>query len=301
MLMEVYWPRLERLVMNEILFFKTMIMEIRFQNSPKETSLMTTGEIRKNFLCESLMVDDQVTMVYSHYDRAIIGGAKPVNEKLQLETQEELKSDFFLQRREIGIINVGGAGKVTAGNEVFDLEKLSCIYIGKNVEKVSFESVTAADPAHYFFLSVPAHATYPTRLMHKADAQPVELGNSSTANQRTIYKYIHIDGIQSCQLVMGLTVIKDGSVWNSVPPHTHTRRMEVYFYFDLEATHRIFHMMGEPSETRHLVVANHQAIVSPPWSVHFGCGSSNYGFIWAMAGENMLFTDMDQVAIADLK
>jgi len=217
------------------------------------------------------------------------------------ETQEELKSDFFLQRREIGIINVGGAGKVTAGNDVFDLEKLSCIYIGKNVEKVRFESVTAADPAHYFFLSVPAHATYPTRLLHKADAQPVELGNSSTANQRTIYKYIHIDGIQSCQLVMGLTVIKDGSVWNSVPPHTHTRRMEVYFYFELPEGQAVSHFMGPIDETRHLWMHNDQAVISPPWSIHSGAGTSNYTFIWGMAGENLDYDDMDKCAITELK
>jgi len=276
-------------------------MDIRFQNSPKETASMQTAEIRDNFLCESLMQESKVSLVYTHYDRVIVGGVKPLNQSLVLETEEELKAAFFLERREIGIINVGGTGTISAGDETFKLEKLSCLYIGKGIEKVTFESVDAADPASFFFLSVPAHATHPTRLMTKEEASPVALGAVATSNQRTIYKYIHLDGIKSCQLVMGLTVLQDGSVWNSVPPHTHTRRMEVYFYFDLPEEQRVFHFMGQPTETRHMVVANHQAIISPPWSVHYGCGSSNYAFIWGMAGENMAFTDMDQVPIAALR
>ena len=276
-------------------------MDIRFQNSPKETASMHTAEIRENFLCESLMQDNKVSLVYTHYDRVIVGGVKPVNQSLVLETEEELKAAFFLERREIGIINVGGTGTISAGDETCTLGKLSCLYIGKGTEKVTFESADAANPASFFFLSVPAHATHPTRLMSKEEASPVALGAVATSNQRTIYKYIHLDGIKSCQLVMGLTVLQDGSVWNSVPPHTHTRRMEVYFYFDLPAEQRVFHFMGQPTETRHMVVANHQAIISPPWSVHYGCGSSNYAFIWGMAGENMTFTDMDQVPIAALQ
>lgn len=276
-------------------------MDIRFQNSPKETASMHTAEIRENFLCESLMQENKVSLVYTHYDRVIVGGVKPVNQSLVLETEEELKATFFLERREIGIINVGGVGTISAGDETFKLEKLSCLYVGKGTEKVTFQSAEADNPASFFFLSVPAHATHPTRLMTKEEASPVALGAVATSNQRTIYKYIHLDGIKSCQLVMGLTVLQDGSVWNSVPPHTHTRRMEVYFYFDLPAEQRVFHFMGQPTETRHMVVANHQAIISPPWSVHYGCGSSNYAFIWGMAGENMTFTDMDQVPIAALK
>ena len=276
-------------------------MEIRFQNSPTETASMGTDEIRKNFLCESLMMDDEVNLVYSHYDRMITGGVKPITSTLTLKTHEELKSTFFLERREIGIINVGGPGKVTAKGEVYELAKLSCLYAGKGTQDLSFSSNDPANPAIFFLLSAPAHVNHPTRLMHKEEASPVSMGAVETSNQRTIYKYIHLDGIASCQLVMGLTVLKDGSVWNSVPPHTHTRRTEVYFYFDLAAQQRVFHFMGQPTETRHLVMANHQAVVSPPWSVHCGCGSSNYAFIWGMAGENLTFTDMDQVAIADLK
>ncbi|MDO9373485.1 MAG: 5-dehydro-4-deoxy-D-glucuronate isomerase [Ferruginibacter sp.] len=276
-------------------------MDIRFQNSPKETASMHTDELRENFLCESLMQDDKVNLVYSHYDRVIVGGVKPVNQELALETHEELKAAFFLERREIGIINVGGKGIITAGDEQFTLDKLGCLYIAKGTEKVSFASADAGSPASFFLLSTPAHATHPTRMMTKEEAAPVALGAVATSNQRTIYKYIHLDGIKSCQLVMGLTVLQDGSVWNSVPPHTHTRRMEVYFYFDVPSEKRVFHFMGQPTETRHMVVANHQAIISPPWSVHYGCGSSNYAFIWAMAGENMTFTDMDQVPIAALR
>jgi 4-deoxy-L-threo-5-hexosulose-uronate ketol-isomerase len=261
-------------------------MEIRFESSPKEVSAMNTDEIRNNFLCQSLMKDETINFVYSHYDRMIIGGAKPVKKTLALGNFEELKANFFLERREMGIINVGGSGKVTADGIVYSLEKLSCVYVGKGTKEVSFASANTSDPAVFFILSVQAHAVYPNRLMNKDEATPVSLGAIETSNQRTIFKYIHNDGIQSCQLVMGLTVLKTGSVWNSVPPHTHTRRMEVYFYFDVPDQQSIFHIMGQPQQTRHIVMANHEAVVSPPWSVHLGAGTSNYGFIWGMAGEN---------------
>ncbi len=276
-------------------------MEIRFQNSPAETRTMDTEALRKNFLCENLYADDKVQYVYSHYDRAIIGGAKPVNQTVLLENHPELRAGYFLERRELGIINVGGKGTVTAGGVAYTLEKLSCLYVGRGVAEVTFASADAGNPAVFFLMSVPAHQTYPTTLMHKEEASPVHLGDPLTSNKRTIYKYIHLDGIKSCQLVMGLTVLADGSVWNSVPPHTHTRRMEVYFYFDVPADQRVFHFMGEPRETRNLIMANHQAVISAPWSVHFGCGTSNYAFIWAMAGENLTFTDMDPEPITGLR
>jgi 4-deoxy-L-threo-5-hexosulose-uronate ketol-isomerase len=183
----------------------------------------------------------------------------------------------------------------------YELNKLDCLYAGKGNSSVSFSSASKKDPAIFYLLSAPAHHKYPNKKMPKEKASPVNLGDASTSNKRTIYKYIHLDGIKSCQLVMGLTVLEPGSVWNSVPPHTHTRRMEVYFYFDVAAEHRVFHFMGEPRQTRHLVMANHDAVISPPWSVHYGCGTSNYGFIWGMAGENQVFTDMDQVPVAELK
>ncbi len=191
-----------------------------------------------------------------------------------------------MQRREIGIINVGGKGSITAGDKKYDLGKLDALYIGKGTEKISFSSTDKNAPAVFYLLSSPAHRECETRLMKKEETSPVDLGASETANKRTIYKYIHADGIQSCQLVMGLTILAEGSVWNTMPAHTHTRRMEAYFYFDVPAEHRVIHFMGEPKETRHLVMANHEAVVSPPWSIHAGCGTSKYGFIWGMAGEN---------------
>lgn len=276
-------------------------METRFQNSPAETRQMTAAQLRENFLVQNLMQDDSVQLVYSHYDRVIIGGAKPVNKTLALPNHPELRADYFLQRRELGIINVGGAGIIIADGKEFAINKLDCVYLGKETKEVKFKSKGKKDPALFYLLSAPAHHKYPNKLMTKEKAAPVKLGDAATSNKRTIYKYIHLDGIKSCQLVMGLTVLENGSVWNSVPPHTHTRRMEVYFYFDVPADHRVFHFMGEPQETRHLVMANHEAVISAPWSMHFGCGTSNYGFIWGMAGENQVFTDMDPAPVSTLK
>jgi 4-deoxy-L-threo-5-hexosulose-uronate ketol-isomerase len=276
-------------------------MEVRFEHSKKEVSRMTTDELREAFLVENLMQADKLTKVYSHYDRVIVGGVKPVNSAVTLETHEELKAEYFLERRELGIINVGGNGVVVADGQTYELEKMSCLYLGKGTRDVSFKSTDAANPAVYYLLSSPAHANYPNRLMTKEEAAPVQLGDSSTSNKRTIYKYIHLDGIRSCQLVMGLTVLETGSVWNSIPPHTHTRRTEVYFYFDLPENQRLFHFMGEPQGTKSIVMANHDAVISPPWSVHFGCGTSNYAFIWGMAGENQVYTDMDPLAVIDVK
>jgi 4-deoxy-L-threo-5-hexosulose-uronate ketol-isomerase len=276
-------------------------MEIRFTNSPKETSQMNTDELRENFLVQQLMKNDQLQLVYSHYDRVIIGGAKPVNKTIELTNNSELRSAYFLERREIGIINVGGKGKVVAGEREYELDKMDCLYAGKGTEKVTFASVSKENPALFYLLSAPAHMHYPVAKFTKEQASPVQLGAAETSNKRTVYKYIHLEGIKSCQLVMGLTVLADGSVWNSIPPHTHTRRMEVYFYFDLPEQQRIFHFMGETKETRHLVMANHEAVISAPWSTHFGCGTSNYGFIWGMAGENLMYTDMDPAPVHELK
>lgn len=276
-------------------------MQIRFQNSPKETATMNTQELRQNFLIEQLMVAGTAQLVYSHYDRMIIGGVVPSSAAIDLPNEGELKASYFLERREMGIINVGGAGSVIADGVVYELEKLDCVYLGKGTKEVSFSSAVSSEPARFYLLSVPAHQTYPNTKVSKLEATPVNMGDTTTSNKRIIYKYIHNDGIQSCQLVMGLTILSEGSVWNSVPPHTHTRRMEAYFYFDVAAEHRVMHFMGEPQETRHIVVANHEAVLSAPWSMHFGCGTANYGFIWGMAGENKEFTDMDPAPIATLK
>jgi len=276
-------------------------MEIRFQNSPPEVTMMDTDELRTNFLVEDLIQDDLVGFLYSHYDRVIIGGARPVNRELSLDNDPELRADYFLERREVGIINVGGPGTVSVDGIRYELNKLDTLYAGKGVRDVIFSSADKSAPATFFLMSAPAHQTYPTRKMSKEEASPANMGEVETANKRTIYKYIHADGIQSCQLVMGLTVLSTGSVWNTMPAHTHTRRMEAYFYFDVPEQHRVFHFMGEPTETRHLLIANHQAVLSPPWSIHSGCGTANYAFIWGMAGENYTFTDMDAVPIPELR
>ena len=276
-------------------------MEIRFTQSPGETAAMQTQALRDHFLISNLFTDDNINLTYTHYDRVIVGGVKPVKEAVQLPNPAELRAEYFLERRELGIINVGGNGNVVADGNSYAVSKMDCLYLGKGTQSVSFVSEDPTQPALFYILSAPAHHVYPAAVCKKQDAQPVELGAAATSNKRTVYKYIHLEGIKSCQLVMGLTVLEEGSVWNSVPPHTHTRRMEVYFYFDLPAEHRVFHFMGEPQKTQHIVMANHEATLSAPWSTHFGCGTSNYGFIWGMAGENLVYTDMDPAPINTLK
>lgn len=276
-------------------------MQIRHESSRKEVAQMNTEELRENFLIETLFMPNEIEWVYSHYDRVLTGGVMPVQSVVSLETHDALKANFFLERRELGIINVGGRGLVVADSQVFELDKLGCLYIGKGTQQVRFQSESSENPARFFLLSAPAHHTYPNRAFTKEEASPVNLGSLETANQRTIYKYIHEGGIQSCQLVMGLTVLQTGSVWNTMPSHTHDRRMEAYCYFDVPENHGVLHLMGEPTQTRHLWVANHQAIISPPWSIHSGCGTCNYSFIWGMAGENKDFTDMDAVPIPTLR
>lgn len=276
-------------------------MEIRFQNSPKETKAMDTAALRENFLIEQLIQKDVLKLVYSHYDRVIIGGVSPVDKKVNLGCDEELKADYFLQRRELGVVNLGGTGVITADGESYDLNKLDCLYIGKDTKEVSFASKDKANPAIFYMLSAQAHMKYPTTKYAKEDAFPSDMGSLETSNKRTIYRYIHADGIKSCQLVMGLTILDKGSVWNTIPAHTHTRRMEAYFYFDVPENQKVIHLMGEPTESRHLVVSNNEAILSAPWSIHAGCGTSNYGFVWGMAGENYTYSDMDMVDVNDLK
>jgi 4-deoxy-L-threo-5-hexosulose-uronate ketol-isomerase len=276
-------------------------MEQRYHNSPKEVKGMNTAELREQFLIENVMVQGEIVFNYSHYDRIIVGGAVPTTKVIALENYPMLKAEFFLERRELGIINVGGAGSITVEGTSYDLDKKDCLYIAKGSKEVSFSSVSATDPALFYMLSAPAHHEYPTRLMKEAEATPVVLGSPETSNHRTIHKYIYLDGIQSCQLVMGLTTLSVGSVWNTMPSHTHDRRMEAYFYFDVADDQAIFHFMGQPQETRHLLIHNHQAILSPPWSIHSGCGTSNYSFIWGMGGENKDYSDMDVLKIIDIR
>lgn len=272
----------------------------RFANSPDEVSAMNTSQLRQNFLIDDLMQLDQFKFTYSHYDRAIIGGVIPVNKSLKLPNYDNLRSDYFLERRELGVINIGGPGEISVDGTVFQLEKLDAVYAGKGSKEVIFRSNSAEDPAKFYVFSTPAHQAYPSAVIKKEDASPVSIGSTESANERSIYKYIYLQGKQSCQLVMGLTILKSGSVWNTMPAHTHDRRMEAYFYFDVPENQVIFHFMGQPQETRHLVIQNNQAVISPPWSIHSGCGTSNYGFIWAMAGENLDYSDMDAVEIKDL-
>ena len=276
-------------------------MQIYQAISQREAQGFNTQQLRDNFLIESVFQNNEITMYYTHYDRVVLGGVMPVYSEISLPTYDNLKSDYFLERREIGIINVGGDGEITVDGETFSLSKLDALYIAKGSKSITFKSIASENPARFFLLSAPSHHAYKTRKMSKDEATSVNLGSPETANERTIYKYIHRDGIQSCQVVMGLTVLKSGSIWNTMPAHVHDRRMEAYLYFDLNANHRVFHLMGQPQETRHMVVANHQAVLSPPWSIHSGAGTTNYSFIWAMAGENLDFTDMDFAPIAELR
>jgi 4-deoxy-L-threo-5-hexosulose-uronate ketol-isomerase len=276
-------------------------MEERYACSPAETRTMDTTQLRENFLIQDLFETDRIRFTYTHFDRMIAGGVMPRSKSLTIENYDQLKSEYFLERREMGIINIGGEGNISADGENYKLNKLDCLYLGKDTRNISFNSNNAGEPSKFFILSSPAHQTFPNSMMTSKEATPAALGSGATSNERTIYKYIHQDGIKSCQLVMGFTILNEGSVWNTMPAHTHNRRMEVYLYFDVKAENSVFHFMGEPQETRHLVIGNEEAVISPPWSIHSGCGTSSYSFIWGMAGENQSFSDMDGIAIKDLK
>jgi 4-deoxy-L-threo-5-hexosulose-uronate ketol-isomerase len=261
---------------------------------------MSTQELRDTFLISSLFVPGKLTGNFTDLDRLVVGGVMPTDKPVELPNHKETGRGFFLERRELGAINVGGAGRVVADGQTFALEKLDCVYVPMGTKAVSFASDDAKNPAKFYFLSCPAHAAYPLRMMKSSEAAPVNLGAQETSNKRTIYKFIHQDGIQSCQLVMGLTALEPGNVWNSFPSHTHWRRTEIYFYFDL-GDKIVSHFLGEPQESRHLFMHNDEVALSPNWSMHFGVGSSNYKFIWGMAGENQVFNDMDAVAPLDLR
>ncbi|WP_193394447.1 5-dehydro-4-deoxy-D-glucuronate isomerase [Paenibacillus sp. A3] len=277
-------------------------MEIRYATNPTETKTYDTERLRQEYLIEGLFVPGKLNLVYSHVDRFITGGAVPTTEAILLEADKhDMGADYFLERREIGIINVGAQGVVTVDGTDYVLENKDGLYVGLGNKQVVFKSADAANPARFYLSSTPAHKNYPTQKVAISEAEPQHLGSITNSNERTIYKYIHLNGIQSCQLVMGMTLLKPGNMWNTMPCHTHNRRSEVYFYFDMPEDGVVFHLMGEPTETRHVVVRNEQAIISPSWSIHSGVGTSNYTFIWAMAGENQEFSDMDAVAMKDLK
>jgi len=277
------------------------IMKTIYAADPVRFRHMITAEVRENFLIDSLFEAGIIEMVYSHIDRVIVGSAVPMTEPLRLATADELRADYFAQRRELGVLNLGAEGRITVDGTEYQMAKRDGLYIRRGSREISFESADATDPAAFYLLSYPAHTTYPTTQARQAEAEAVHLGSDRDANRRTIYKYIHPAGIQSCQLVMGFTELAPGSVWNTMPAHLHPRRMEVYLYFDLDESHRVFHLMGSPDETRHIVVANRQAVLSPSWSIHAGCGTNNYCFCWGMGGENQEFDDMDPVGTETLR
>lgn len=276
-------------------------MKVLHNVHPDDFKSYQTGQIRDRFLIDDLVRADEVNCAYTHCDRMIAGVANPVTKTLTLPNYDNLKANYFLERREIGIINIAGDGQVTADGKTYSLKKMDCLYLGKGVKEVSFSAADSSTPPVFYLLSAPAHQVYPTALMPIEDAEKLHTGDNSTANKRTINKYIHTNGIQSCQLVLGLTILHEGSVWNTMPPHVHDRRMEAYFYFDIPAGQRVFHLMGQEAETRHILVDNYGLVVSPPWSMHSGAGTSNYSFIWGMGGENLDYTDMDAIRIEDIR
>ena len=276
-------------------------LESRFAVSPNEVKQMDTDLLRKNFLIDKLFEQDAINLTLSHYDRYIAGGVMPVHKSLSLSNPDYLKASYFLERREMGIINVGGAGSISLDGVDFELGFKEALYIGKGTTEVIFSSKDAAQPAKFYINSAPAHHSYPSKKVTKNEAEVVVLGTMETANHRVINKLLVNSVVQTCQLQMGMTELKPGSVWNTMPAHTHDRRMEVYLYFEVPTGQSVCHFMGEPQETRHLWVQNEQAVISPNWSIHSGAGTSNYTFIWGMAGENLDYGDMDHCAINDLK
>lgn len=275
-------------------------MDIRHSVHPRDVKRYTTEELRKDFLIQNLFTPSQVNMVYSHVDRMITGGICPL-ESVELQVAAGMGVDYFLERREMGIINIGGAGLVMVDGKEYNLDTTDGLYIGMGAKEIIFSSRDKHKPAKFYFNSAPAHMTYPTVTIKRSDITPNHLGSIKTSNERNIYKYIHPLGVKSCQVVMGMTVLEPGNMWNSMPCHTHDRRMEVYLYFNLPEDGVVFHYMGEPAETRHVVMRNEEAIISPSWSIHSGVGTQSYTFIWGMAGENQTFDDMDHVAMETLK
>ncbi|MEZ2128010.1 MULTISPECIES: 5-dehydro-4-deoxy-D-glucuronate isomerase [unclassified Sinorhizobium] len=272
----------------------------RFAIDPSTAAGFNTAQLRENFLLPPLFVPGRIQLHYTNYDRMIVGGAMPVEGSLELETIKPAGTDKLLARRELIAVNIGGAGVVTVDGEGFSAGTRDMVYAGMG-SSVTFESVSADAPAKFYLLSAPAHARHPSKRIGIGDAKRIDLGSQATSNERSIFQFIHPEGARTCQLVVGMTTLAEGSVWNTMPCHVHDRRMEAYLYFDLPEKARVIHLMGEPRETRHLIVKNEEAILSPGWSIHSGAGTSSYTFIWAMAGDNVDYTDVDAVAIEDLK
>ena len=278
-----------------------MQLHVRYPSHPEDAKHYTTERLRRDFLIETVFQPDEAVFTYSHFDRIIAGGVMPVHQAVELTGSKELASETFLERREMGCINVGGAGRITVDGTAYDLGPLDGLYVGMGAREIRLESADPAAPAKFYINTCPAHKTYPNVKVDIAKAAKRPLGATETCNKRVINQYFHPDVMNSCQLCMGLTALEPGSNWNSMPCHTHERRMEVYFYFNLKGDNVVFHMMGEPQETRHLILHNEQAVISPSWSIHTGVGTSNYTFIWGMCGENQAFDDMDNIDPMDLK
>jgi len=276
-------------------------METRHSVHPENAKFYTTDEMREKFLVQDMFQKDEARFVYSHIDRIIVGGIKPVSNELKLEAGKEIGADYFLERREMGVINIGGAGSVSIDGEKFDLDNRDGIYIGMGNKEIIFKSKDKENPAKFYINSAPAHKKYKNKKINIKDAKPQAAGSEENSNKRTIYKYLHPDVVDTCQLLMGMTLLEPQNVWNTMPCHTHARRMEVYFYFDIEEDNVVWHLTGEPNETRHLVVRNEEAVISPSYSIHSGVGTGNYTFIWGMVGENQTFSDMDHVDMEDLR
>jgi 4-deoxy-L-threo-5-hexosulose-uronate ketol-isomerase len=280
-------------------------MDIRYSANPNDVKRYTTEELRREFLIENLYRADEVVAVYSHVDRMVTLGCMPVHEAVSIDKGIDVWANFgthyFLERREIGIFNIGGAGKIKVDGTTYALGRKDCLYITMGAKEVVFSSDDAGNPAKFYMVSAPAHRSYETRLLKLADAAKRPLGDAATSNKRVINQFIHPDVLKTCQLSMGMTVLESGSVWNTMPAHTHERRMEVYMYFDVPESDVVFHMMGQGQETRHIVMRNEQAVISPSWSIHAGAGTSSYTFIWAMGGENQEFDDMDVIPTNELK
>ncbi len=279
----------------------TLEYEIRYAVGQKEAKNYDTTELRTAFLAEDLFQTGKIKLIYTHYDRLIIGGVVPQSESLPLSAIDPLKAQYFLDRRELGIVNIGGSGCVIVDDQEFLLDNKEALYVGAGTKSVSFSSVNPEQPARFYLNSAPAHASYPTKKVGREQANILELGSQETSNERTIYQLIINGIVDTCQLQMGLTILKPGSVWNTMPAHQHDRRMEAYLYFDLSDDQAVSHFMGEPKETRHLWVTNEQAVISPAWSIHSGAGTANYSFIWGMAGENLDYDDMDKYSATELK
>jgi 4-deoxy-L-threo-5-hexosulose-uronate ketol-isomerase len=280
-------------------------MDMRYSCSQRDFKRYTTDEVRKEFLIENLFKPDEINTVYSHIDRVVVLGCMPVKESVPIDKGMDVWAGFgakyFLERREAGVFNIGGSGSIHVDGKPFEMGNKDCLYITRGAREVTFESRNPEMPAKFYLVSVPAHRSYETRLIRMSDAAKRHMGSVETSNKRVINQFIHPDVLSTCQLSMGLTELEAGSVWNTMPVHTHERRMEVYMYFEMTEDHVVFHLMGEGNETRHIVVKNEQAVISPSWSIHAGVGTSNYTFIWAMAGENLVYDDMDVIPTSKLK